>query len=88
MTVVGVITNDSSLGFIAHEVQEIFPMLVTGEKDGENHQTVNGTGLIPVLVLEIQRLKLQVKTLQNQLIQQQGQIHELFARMKSDTSTP
>ena len=45
------------VGFIAHEVQEVFPQFVVGEKDGEEYQSVNYTGLIAVLVKEIQQLK-------------------------------
>ena len=53
------------IGLIAHEVQEIYPFLVTGEKDGENFQTVNYTGLISILIKEIQDLKERVKKLEN-----------------------
>lgn len=49
--------NTHQMGFIAHEVQELFPFLVTGDKDGPESQTVNYTGLIALLVKEIQRLK-------------------------------
>ena len=35
------ITKKEDIGFLAHEVQEIFPCLVTGEKDGEKNQTIN-----------------------------------------------
>jgi hypothetical protein len=45
------------VGFIAHEVQEVFPQFVEGEKDGEGYQSVNYTGLIAILVKEIQHLK-------------------------------
>jgi hypothetical protein len=45
------------VGFIAHEVQEIFPQFVDGEKDGEDYQSVNYTGIIAILVKEIQQLK-------------------------------
>ena len=45
------------VGFIAHEVQEVFPQFVEGEKDGEDYQSVNYTGLIAILVKEIQQLK-------------------------------
>ena len=45
------------MGFIAHEVQEVFPFLVTGEKDGESMQSLNYNGFIAVLVKEIQDLK-------------------------------
>jgi hypothetical protein len=45
------------IGLIAHELQEIYPELVTGEKDGEEIQSVNYIGLIPILIKEIQDLK-------------------------------
>ena len=45
------------MGFIAHEVQEHFPFLVRNEKDGEAYQSLNYTGLIAVIVKEIQELK-------------------------------
>jgi hypothetical protein len=51
------------IGFLAHEVQEKFPCLVTGEKDGPDIQTLNYVGLIGVLVQEIQQLKADVKKL-------------------------
>jgi hypothetical protein len=57
------------LGFIAHEVQPHFPMLVNGQKDGEGYQSINYIGLIPVLVAEIKDLKSQVKILHSQVEQ-------------------
>jgi hypothetical protein len=45
------------IGFIAHEVQEVFPELVIGEKDGPENQALNYMGIIPILVKEIQELK-------------------------------
>ena len=51
-------TGDSDYGVIAHELQEIFPNLVTGEKDAEDDlQRVNYIGLISLLVKEIQEIK-------------------------------
>jgi len=44
-------------GFIAHELQEIFPHLVKGEKDAEDMQYVNYIGLIAILTKELQSLK-------------------------------
>jgi hypothetical protein len=55
----------TEIGFIAHELQEVFPYLVTGEKDGPETQTVNYIGLIGVLVQEIQKLKSEVSELKN-----------------------
>jgi hypothetical protein len=51
------------IGFLAHEVQEHYPYLVTGEKDGEQMQTLNYIGLIGILVKEIQELKSHIKKL-------------------------
>ena len=51
------------IGFLAHEVQEVFPYLVTGEKDGEQIQTLNYMGLIGVLVQEIKELKTELRNI-------------------------
>lgn len=53
-------------GLIAHELQSYFPDLVKGEKDGEQLQSVNYTGLIAILVNEIKRLKRELTELENQ----------------------
>jgi hypothetical protein len=52
------------IGFIAHELQEYFPFLVNGEKDGEKYQSVNYNGLIGVMVNEIQILKKRIEQLE------------------------
>lgn len=53
----------TEIGFLAHEVQEEFPFLVTGTKDGDETQTLNYIGLIAVLVKEIKDLKKEIKDL-------------------------
>jgi len=55
------------IGFIAHEVQEQIPFLVTGEKDAEKHQTVNYIGIIGLLTKEIQDLKKENKGLREKI---------------------
>jgi carbonic anhydrase/acetyltransferase-like protein (isoleucine patch superfamily) len=45
------------MGFLAHEVQEIFPFLVTGIKDGSKMQSLNYNGFIALLVKEIKDIK-------------------------------
>ena len=50
-----------NIGLIAHELQEDFPFLVEGTKDGERIQTINYIGLIAVLIKEVQELKKQIK---------------------------
>jgi hypothetical protein len=51
-------------GFVAHELQEQYPFLVMGEKDGPEHQSINYNGIIAILVKEIQTLKTAMKGLQ------------------------
>ena len=51
------------MGFLAHEVQEIFPFLVNGEKDGNQLQSINYIGFISLLVKEAQDLKKENKLL-------------------------
>ena len=58
-------TEKQDIGLIAHEVQEIYPFLVNGDKDGEEFQSVNYTGLIAVLIKEIKELKQRVKALED-----------------------
>jgi hypothetical protein len=53
------------MGLIAHELQEVYPFLVNGEKDGANHQSINYTSLIALLIKEIQELKEKVNKLEN-----------------------
>jgi cytoskeletal protein CcmA (bactofilin family) len=58
-------TNKNQVGFIAHELQEEYPFLVYGVKDGPEIQGVDYIGLIGVLVKEIQDLKERVSVLEN-----------------------
>jgi len=59
--------NKQDIGFIAHEVQQIYPYLVTGNKDSEEIQTLNYNGIIGILVNEIQNIKKELKDLKNKL---------------------
>jgi hypothetical protein len=56
-------TGSTEIGFIAHELQEVYPYLVTGNKDAIGYQSINYNGLIGLLVHEIQQLKAEVSTL-------------------------
>jgi hypothetical protein len=49
------------IGLIAHEVQEIFPYLVNGEKDGKDMQSIRYMSLICLLIKEVQELKTKMK---------------------------
>ena len=63
----------NDIGFIAHEVQEIIPLVVTGEKDAVNpdgtelHQGVDYSKLTAVLVKAIQELSAKVTALEAKL---------------------
>jgi len=65
-------TGKNDIGFLAHELQEHYPELVEGEKDGDKMQSVNYSGLLPILINEVQQLK--------------KQIAETRARIHSETS--
>ena len=56
-----------SIGLIAHELQEHYPFLVEGEKDGIQTQSVNYNGLVGILIKEIQEIKKTIKDLKNEL---------------------
>jgi hypothetical protein len=60
-------TGKTDIGFIAHELQEFYPELVTGEKDGEQLQSINYQGLIGILIQEIKNLKQEVKELKQKV---------------------
>jgi hypothetical protein len=44
------------IGLIAHELQEVYPFMVSGEKDGKEMQSVNYNCLIGVLINDVKRL--------------------------------
>ena len=54
-------------GFIAHEVQEIFPDIVIGNKDAEQYQTINYIPMFALLVKEIKELKREISELKMKL---------------------
>lgn len=56
-------------GFIAHELQEVVPEAVTGEKDDpEQMQSVNYLQMIAVLVNEVQQLRSRVQQLEQAIL--------------------
>ena len=52
-------------GVIAHELQEILPLAVTGEKDAEKMQGVDYSKIVPLLVKSIQELKVEIELLKS-----------------------
>jgi len=67
-------------GFIAHELQEIFPQVIHGEKDAVNEdgsinpQGINLAQLIPYLVASIQEQQKLITTLQEQVLELQTKV--------------
>ena len=61
------LTKKQNIGVIAHELQEIYPILVEGEKDGDEYQSVNYIGLIGILIKEIKELKIRINNLEEKI---------------------
>ena len=68
------LSNKNDFGLIAHELQLEYPDLVSGTKDGTEYQSVNYTGLISILIKEIQDLK---RLTSKQTIQLESQATQL-----------
>jgi hypothetical protein len=52
-------------GVLAHELQQVIPQAVNGEKDGEEMQGVDYSKLVPVLIKAIKELKSEIQILKN-----------------------
>ena len=60
-------TDESrSYGVMAHELEEVLPQAVIGEKDAEEMQSVDYSKIVPLLVKSIQELKAEVENLKSQ----------------------
>ena len=59
------VDNSRMNGVIAHELQEVVPYAVTGEKDAEQMQSVDYSKLVPILVQAIQELQDKINKLEN-----------------------
>jgi hypothetical protein len=69
------------IGFIAHEVQEFYTFLVSGEKDGKKTQSLNYNGFIGILTKEIQVLKKKVAEQEARIVEQSARIVKQEARI-------
>ena len=58
-------SDNRMYGVVAHELQEVVPQAVVGEKDEEKLQAVDYSKLVPVLIKSIQELEARVKELEN-----------------------
>jgi hypothetical protein len=52
-----------SYGVMAHELEEVLPQAVTGEKDAEQMQSVDYSKIVPLLIKSIQELKKEIEIL-------------------------
>jgi len=57
--------NNRSYGVLAHELEEVLPQAVTGEKDAEEMQSVDYSKIVPILVKSIQELEQRIKQLED-----------------------
>ena len=64
--------KDTIQGFLAHEVSEVVPLAVTGEKDQVNkdgepeYQSMDASKLVPLLVKTIQELEARIAKLEGE----------------------
>jgi hypothetical protein len=58
------VDNSGSQGFIAHELQEVAPDAVTGEKDGKEMQGVDYGRITPILTAALQELIIKIEVLE------------------------
>jgi hypothetical protein len=61
------INDRHDMGFIAHEVQELFPFLVSGDKDGNTLQNLNYNGLIALIIKELKEVKQELSTIKERI---------------------
>jgi len=74
-------SGQQDIGFIAHEVQEFYPFLVNGEKDGKETQSLNYNGFIGILTKEIQVLKKKEAKALVKAAEQEARLAEQDARI-------
>jgi hypothetical protein len=59
------VDDSRSYGVLAHELQEVVPNAVSGEKDAEEMQGVDYSKIVPLLVKSIQELKSEIEELKS-----------------------
>ena len=55
-------------GVLAHELQEVIPYAVQGEKDGKEMQGVDYSKLVPILIKSVQELSAEIDILKQEII--------------------
>ena len=61
------VDDSRSYGVMAHELQEVLPDAVSGEKDAEEMQGVDYSKIVPLLIKSIQELKAEVEDLKSKI---------------------
>ena len=56
-------TNTLVDGFLAHEVSSVVPEAITGEKDGEEMQSIDQSKIVPLLVKALQEQQTTIEAL-------------------------
>ena len=59
--------DSRSYGVMAHELEEVVPQAVSGEKDAEEMQGVDYSKLVPILLKSIQELEARVQELEKEI---------------------
>ena len=59
--------DSRSYGVMAHELQEVLPQAVSGDKDAEEMQQVDYSKLVPILLKSIQELEARVQELEKEI---------------------
>jgi hypothetical protein len=59
--------DSRSYGVMAHELQEVVPQAVSGDKDAEDMQQVDYSKLVPILLKSIQELEARVEELEKEI---------------------
>jgi hypothetical protein len=59
------VDENRSYGVLAHELAEVLPQAVNGEKDAKEMQGVDYSKIVPILIKSIQELKAEIEILKN-----------------------
>jgi hypothetical protein len=70
------LTKKPEYGFIAHEVQEIFPDMVIGAKDASQLQTINYTPMFALIVNEVKQMSREILETKRDILETKRDILE------------
>jgi len=81
-------STDSQIGFIAQDVQKLFPELVT--TDNEGYLSMNYSKVTPILVKAVQEQQVMINEMKEQIAllkQQNGEMKASIENLKSSKTT-